>query len=196
MRLSRLSTNTRIYCDVGSVFAKQLAATGHKFYVLTHDPSEHKVVAKKARIEGIDRGIVLHVKTNVGTYEVSQEQCFRLHDGTVISAIEVKAGDKLQSCELENVEGFIYVQTGQGPMPLHELVDTEMSGMFRLSVPQNVRPKFAMVQEVLEVKEAGIADLHYLTIDCFSKNDCSPTSGHNYLIWCDGSSFGSGIFVH
>jgi hypothetical protein len=192
----KLSTNTRIYCDVGSVYAKQLGATGAQFYVLAWDPGEKRVLAKKARIEGTARDVVIRVRTNVGTYEVSQEQHFRLHDGRVVPGVEVKAGDQLQSCELENVEGFIYVQTGQGPVPLHELVDTEMSGMFRLSLPENVKAKHQTIQEVIEVTEAGIAEQHYIKIECFSKNDASAQSGHNFLAWCDGSSFGSGIFIH
>ncbi len=194
--INSLSTNTRLYCDSGAVFAKQLATTGQNFYVLSHDAKTDKILAKKARIDGKAQGIVLQVRTTAGTYEVSQEQSFRLNDGTVVPAAKLKQGDKLQSCELDNVDGFIFVHYGAEPVPLHELVDSEMSGMFRLSMPENIRTKNKMIQEVLEVKEGAMGEIHYLHIECLSKNEANFESGHNYLLWPDGTSFGSGIMVH
>jgi hypothetical protein len=191
-----VAANTRLYGDSGAVFAKQLATTGQHFYVLSHDPQTDQVVAQKARIEGAARGMVMQVRTNCGTYEVSQAQSFRLDNQEVIPATSLKPGDKLQSCDLENVAGFIYVHYNAEPVPLHELVDSEMSGMFRLSLPVHILSKAKTIQEVMEVSEGSMGDISYMYITSLSKNEAVFTSSHNYLLWPDGTSFGSGIFVH
>ena len=173
-----------------------MAPNGMSFFIFSHDAKEDRIIAQKAQIQGKGTGMAYHVRTDVGTYEVSEGQAFRTHSGKVVPVKSLQVGEKLQSCELENVDGFIFIHGGKGVVPLHELIDSELSGEFRLALPDRVRSKARRIQEVLEVKEAGITDVYRILIGSSTVNDHDFNSGHNYLMWPDGTSFGSGILVH
>ncbi len=63
-----------------------------------------------------------------------------------------------------------------------------------MAAPSSYQPNH--VQTVVDVREGEPADAYPIEIDCPSPRDRSGASGHNFLIWPDGTSFGSGIFAY
>jgi len=48
---------------------------------------------------------------------------------------------------------------------------------------------------VISVEYVGVEDVYSVEVECKSKDDKSPTSGHNFVIWPDDENTGSGIVV-
>ncbi len=197
MESSHLVATTRLYTDMGSVFAKMLA-NGASFTVFSYDPGAGRVKAKAAKLGGVRREASWMVKTDSGSYFLGANQALRALDGRVIPVRDLKPGTPLYSCDLQNAEGDIYIQTGKELIPLFQLIESDLETGFTptgiLSAPSSYQSTH--VQTVIEVKEAESADGYPVEIECPSPKGFGPYSGHNFLIWPDGTSFGSGIFAY
>ncbi len=197
MDSSHIVATTRIYTDMGSVFAKMLAH-GAAFTVFSYDPAAGRIKAKAAKLGPMRREAAIQVKTDFGTYTLGANQALRTLDGRVVPLRDAKPGMVLHSCELQNADGDIYINTGKEVIPLFQLIESDLETGFAptglLSAPSSYQA--GHVQTVTEVREAETADGYPVEIDCPSPRNLSSESGHNFLLWPDGTSFGSGIFVY
>jgi len=48
---------------------------------------------------------------------------------------------------------------------------------------------------VISVVRVGEMDVYDVEVECPTLDDKSPMTGHNFVIWCDDSNFGSGVVV-
>jgi len=192
LTMARIPSTTRLYMEMGSVFAKQLQ-NGGTFVVLSYEPSEGRIKAKTASLRPEGRGPVVHLKTTHGTYDLAATQRVRLRDGRAAALDELKPGDEIHSCDIQNADGFIFIDTGKGLAALHDLIESDMQGIAAtLGVPQPSTYQPGVVQKVVSVTPGNEGDLCLLSVD----EPTAEAEGHCYMLWPDGTSFGSGIFVY
>jgi hypothetical protein len=188
------SENTRIYTgECGSVWVKMLAKQMPEFTVLSYHPAERRIKAKKGRLESVGTQPAVNLTTDCGTFQMGATQYLRLANGTVASVADLKPGMALHSGVVNNVEGNITIQTIYRDIWLQELIDADMHG-FPLNLqelPDRREPKVWL----LKIEVAGPQPSFRVIVDCSSPDEPSATSGHNLLLWPDGTSFGAGVFA-
>lgn len=197
MEASAIAATTRLYTEMGSVFAKMLTP-GNPCIVFSYDPAAARVKAKTAKLSPPQRALSWVLRTGSGSYTLGPDQAVRTLDGQAVPVRDLKVGTELHSCELQNADGDIFLVTGQGAMiPLHQLIEQDLeTGFPSLSLASPSSYRAGIIQTVLEVGEGAPSDVHPFTLDCPSPRDRSAASGHNFLLWPDGTSFGSGIFAY
>ncbi|SDT97765.1 hypothetical protein SAMN05444156_1206 [Verrucomicrobium sp. GAS474] len=189
---SLVPATTRIYMEMGSVFAKQLA-NGSTFVVLSYQPDEGRIRAKTSTLKPEGRGPTYQLRTTHGVYEMGATQRLRLRDGRAVPIAEVQPGEEIHSCDIQNADGFIFIDTGKGLAALHDLIESDMQGIAaQLGIPQPSSYQPGIVQKVVSVTPGPDADLCLLSVDDPTTN----ADGHCFMLWPDGTSFGSGIFVY
>jgi len=189
-----LSENSRIYTgDCGSVWVKMLAKQMPDFHVLSYHPPERRIKAKKARIEPVGMQPVVNLTTDCGQFQMGAEQYVRLANGDVAATADLKPGMALHCGVLNNVEGNITVQTIYRDIWLHELVEADIFGN-ELKL-QELPDRREGRRWLLKIEPAAPQPCFRVHIECSSPDEPSATSGHNLLLWPDGTSFGAGIFA-
>jgi len=197
MESSAVAATTRLYTDMGSVFAKMLTP-GNPCVVFSYDPAASRVKAKVAKLGPPQRALSWVLRTGSGSYTLGADQAVRTLDGAAVPVRDLKPGTQLHSCELQNSNGDIFLDNGAGGMvPLYQLIEQDLeTGFHALSLSSPSSYRAGVIQTVIEVSEGAPSDVHAITLDCPSPKDRGATSGHNFLIWPDGTSFGSGIFAY
>jgi len=187
-----LPATARVYMEMGSVFAKQLQ-NGAPFVVLSYEPSEGRVRAKTASLRFEGRGPTVQLRTTHGVYDLAPTQRVRLRDGRAVLPADLKPGDPIHSCDIQNADGFIFIDTGKGLAALHDLIEADMQGIqasLGIPCPSSYQP--GVIQQVLAVTPGPEGDLCCLSFD----DPTSDPEGHCFMLWPDGTSFGSGIFAY
>ncbi len=193
---SAIAATTRLYTDMGSVFAKMLTP-GNPSVVFSYDPAAGRVKAKTAKLGRPERALSWILRTGSGSYTLGPDQAVRTLDGQAVPVRDLKPGTELHSCELQNADGDIFLVNETAMVPLHQLIEQDLETGFQpLSLASPSSYRAGIIQTVLEVGEGAPSDVYPITLDCPSPNDRSAASGHSFLIWPDGTSFGSGIFAY
>lgn len=190
-----LSENSRVFMELGSVWVKALAAQPGGFTALSYHPPERRIRAKACTLTPAGSRATLRITTDRGTYEVGASQHARLASGSVMPVAELRPGLQLQAGVLKNQDGTISVETVYRDIWLHELLEADTQG-YKLQLTELPTPPAPSSQRVLRVEPGPDARCFSIAIDCRTSGDPSPSSGHNLLLWPDGTSFGSGIFVY
>jgi hypothetical protein len=164
------------------------------FNVLSYDPAVGRVKFKTATIRSQQRAIAVRLTTKAGSYEMGKDQSVRLVTGEVKPVMSLQPGDLVHACVLLNDDGFIWVETANRRIALHEMLEADTEGLSVYMPPDADKFKHAS-EAVVSVEEIGAVDGMQVEVECRSANDFSPQDGHNYMIWKDGTSFGAGIFV-
>jgi len=189
-----LSENSRVYTgECGSVWVKMLAKQMPEFTVFSFHPAERRMKAKKGHLVSVGAQPAVNLTTEHGTFQVGASQYVRLASGDVASVADLKPGVALHSGVINNVEGNITIQTIYRDIWLQELLDADMHG-FKLNLhelPDRREPK----QWLLKIEQAGPQPSFRVVVACDSPDEPTATSGHNVLLWPDGTSFGAGIFA-
>jgi hypothetical protein len=136
---------------------------------------------------------VVNLTTECGTFQVGAAQYLRLANGEVASVADLKPGVALHGGVINNVEGNTTIQTIYRDIWLHELLDADVHG-FKLNLhelPDSREPK----QWLLKIEPADAQYCFRVIVECTSPDEPTATSGHNLLLWPDGTSFGAGIFA-
>ena len=189
-----LSENSRVYTgDCGSVWVKMLAKQMPEFIVFSYDPAERRIKAKKGRLKSVGMQPVVNLTTECGTFQLGATQFVRLASGEVAPVADLKPGVALHSGVINNVEGNITIQTIFRDIWLEELLDADVQG-FNLPL-QELPGRRESKQWFLKVEPASPQPCFRVIIDFDSSDEASATSGHNVLLWPDGTSFGAGIFA-
>ncbi|MES2309963.1 MAG: hypothetical protein V4507_14000 [Verrucomicrobiota bacterium] len=190
-----VTLNTRVYCDMGSVFLKMVVANG-EFTGFAFNPEKGRIQAVTIKVIPAGEGDLVRVTTDKGPYEVAKSQAFRGQDGTPIAVEDLKPGTPLHSGILENNNGFIFAKTAGALVALHELMEVDLfGGAFNLTRFQAEVQHPA--QLVLKVEELGKGSLYELQVtNSGTKDDMTKASGHNVFLWPDGTSFGAGVFIY
>ena len=187
--------NTRVYCEMGSVFLK-MAVNNGEFTGFAFNPVLGRLQAVTVKIIPAGEGELVRVTTNSGPYDVGKSQAFRGQDGTPIAVEDLKPGTALHSGILENNNGFIFAKTGGAMVTLMELLEADLfDGIFNES---RIKPEVQHpAQTVLKVEDLGSGPLFELQVmTSKTKDDMSKVSGHNIFLWPDGTSFGAGVFIY
>jgi hypothetical protein len=190
-----LSENSRIYaCEFGSVWVKNLAKQNLKYTALSFHPAEKRMKAKPGSLEPAGMQPVVRLTTDCGNYLIGESQYVRLVGGEVVAVADLKTGVPLHSGVINNVEGNITVQTIYRDIWITELLEKDIEGF---SIPLQERtdrrePK----QWLLKIEHLEPQPCFRAVIECPTVDEPTPESGHNLLIWPDGTSFGAGIFVY
>jgi hypothetical protein len=189
-----LSENSRIYTgECGSVWVKMLAKQMPEFLVFSFDPAARRMKAKKGRLESVGTQPVVNLTTDSGPFQLGAAQYVRLADGEVASVADLKPGVALHSGVINNLEGNITIHTIFRDIWLEELIDADVHG-FNLPL-EELPGRRESKQWLLKVEPAAPQPCFRVIIDFDSSVEPSATSGHNVLLWPDGTSFGAGIFA-
>lgn len=187
--------NTRVYCDMGSVFLKIVVNNG-EFTGFSFNPQKGRLQAVTIKIIPAGEGEVVRVTTDRGPFEVGKSQAFRGQDGTPIPVSDIKVGTALHSGIIENNNGFIFAKTAGALVGLNELLEVDLfGGSINLSrfKPEVVHP----AQHVTKIEDIGKAALFELEVtNSGTPDDMTKASGHNIFLWPDGTSFGAGVFIY
>ncbi len=187
--------NTRVYCDMGSVFLKIVVNNG-EFTGFAFNPQLGRLEAVTVKIIPAGEGEIVRVTTNSGPYDVGKSQAFRGQDGNPIAVEDIKVGTSLHSGILENNNGFIFSKTGGAMVTLMELLEADLfGGIFNES---RIKPEIQHpAQIVTKVEDLGTGPLFELQVmTSKTKDDMTKGSGHNIFLWPDGTSFGAGVFIY
>lgn len=191
-----LSENSRIFTgEYGSVWVKNLAKQFSEFTVLSYHPGERRIKAQKCRMQGVGTQPVVNLTTVNGSYIVGAKECVRLATGEVKSVEELTPGVPLQSGVIINVEGNITVQTIFRDIWLDELLEADLNGV-KMNLVQHPDRRAESKQHLLRVEPLGPQVCYRAIIECETAKEPLEVSGHNLLIWPDGTSFGAGIFAY
>jgi hypothetical protein len=190
-----VTLNTRVYCDMGSVFLKIVVNNG-EFTGFAFNPEKGRIQAVTIKITPAGEGDLVRVTTDKGPYEVGKSQAFRGQDGNPIAVEDLKPGSALHSGILENNNGFIFAKTAGAMVALHELLEVDLfGGAFNLTrfKPEVQHP----AQIVTKVEDLGKGPLYELEVtNSGTPDDMTKGSGHNVFLWPDGTSFGAGVFIY
>lgn len=189
-----LCRSTRLYTDFGAVFAVRQIESPY-FTVLSYDPPKKRVTVKSGYLKKAGRTSIIRVKTDAGAYDLGDMQMVRKADHSVAMAAELKKGDQIHACEVKNEDGMIFLKIAGRYIPLHELIEADTEGTLKLNLPDVLPDTVDAFQTVVSVEPLPTDDAYFLDVKCPTPDDLSPQSGHNYMLWPDGTSFGSGIFV-
>jgi hypothetical protein len=189
-----LSENSRVFTgECGSVWVKMLAKQMPEFLVFSYHPAERRIKAKKGHLESVGVQPVVNLTTECGTFQIGAAQYVRLASGEVASVADLKPGVALHSGVVNNVEGNITVQTIFRDIWLNELLEADVHG-FKLNLqelPERREPR----QWLLKIEPAAPQPCFRVIVACDTPDEPTATSGHNLLLWPDGTSFGAGIFA-
>ncbi len=186
--------NTRVYCDMGSVFLK-IVVNNKEFTGFAYNPTLGRLEGVTVKIIPAGEGDLVRVTTNSGPYEVGKSQAFRGQDGNPIAVEDIKPGTSLQSGILENNNGFIFSKTGGAMVTLMEILEADLfGGIFNESRIKHETEHPAQI--VTKVEEIGKGPLYELQVSSKTKDDMTNMSGHNVFLWPDGTSFGAGVFIY
>ena len=189
-----ISATSRPYTAMGSVIAKILADQKAKFTVLSYHPPDKRIKAKAAQI--LKSGVfdAIRISTEKGSYELAANALVLLSDGIKCPISSLRENMSLMACELRNVEGYIFIETANRTIPLFDLIEADSHGLPFQEIGRPVN-KAPAIQKVTKIEKIGVLDAFTIQVDCPSTKRTDPLSGHNFLIWPDGTSFGSGIFA-
>ncbi len=123
----------KIFTASGPRTAKELAESGSRFVTLSYDPPAERFKAKWAECWKSGQKRTITVVTDKGEFDVSFDHPFRLSDGRVATAEELKVGTSLMSCSV--VKGGdgrypnVCLKNGRkGKELLHRLVARDILG--------------------------------------------------------------------
>jgi hypothetical protein len=179
---------------MGSVFLKMLK-DHDEFTAFSYDMSMGRIKANTVRLIPAGDGPIVKIHTDKGPYEMGVQQSVRMADHTTKRVEELKQGDAIHSCLLENNSGFIFARTGGRLVALHELAEVDMCGTSFQHTKFEPEKKLP-AQVVVKVEPAGNSALFEIQVESKTADDMSAQSGHNLLLWPDGTSFGAGIFSY
>ena len=189
-----LSENSRVYTgECGSVWVKMLAKQMPEFTVFSFHPEARRIKAKPGRLESVGVQPVVNLTTEHGTFQVGASQYVRLASGDVASVADLKPGVALHSGVINNVEGNTTIQTIYRDIWLNELLEADVHG-FKLhlqDLPERREPK----QWLLKIEPVAPQPCFRVIVKCDTSDEPTAASGHNLLLWPDGTSFGAGIFA-
>lgn len=195
MAAHHVTDQTRIFMELGSVWVKSLVQQQKAFTALAWHPLDRRIRAKACSIEPDGMRPTLRLITDRGTYEVGDDTCVRLDSGEIVPVAELQPGALLHAGVLKNEEGMISVETIYRDIWLHELIEADTQG-YKLHLEEREGQPRRPVQRVLAVQPGSSARGYLLEVDCDSPPPPDEDSGRNVLIWPDGTSAGSGIFLY
>jgi ribonucleotide reductase alpha subunit len=214
-----LAPDQMVYTHLGPRRVDELAdACFDSFLCLSYHPPSRSYVAKpaKAWLSGHKKRLV-EVVTTRGTFKVSSDHpmCVATNDRQRFSTYQAGyliPGTKLFGCLID------HAPVNDGSLRVHkkDALNTTASigDMFEHIDPSTMKAGHVVTAdrsftldcdsndlandecEVLSVTWGEESDVYSVEVECSTKDDKSPDSGHNFVIWPSDRQVGCGVAVH